>query len=354
MKRVFYNLLISYALGMGLTSCGKQAKPPPEQPRPVYTYTVREPVATITRTFSGLVKSAEGTSLSFEVAGRIIDLSAKAGTRYKEGDALAKIDTTDYENQLESARAQLVEAEQASRRTANLFANGNASKSQLETAISKKDSAQAQFDSATKKVNDGTLRMPYAGVIGKIESEVQQVVNAGQAIMTIQGENGMEFEIGVPVEVVPHLSAGEPPTKARVTLGSLPPDQLFSTTVTEISPQVSKNTTYPVTLRFDKADPALREGMDGEALLQIPNPAGAKISVPLVCVGGQPPNSNYVWIAKFDRDTGTVTKRTVHLGSSRGDGHIEILDGLAVGDVIVSRGVNQLENGTEVLRGKSE
>ena len=80
-------------------SCNKKevVKPEPPKPRPVITFTVKEPVKTIDKTYSGLTKSANTASLGFEISGRIIELNAKQGQRYDKGAVIAKVDVSTYE-----------------------------------------------------------------------------------------------------------------------------------------------------------------------------------------------------------------------------------------------------------------
>jgi len=333
----------------GWCGCKSESEPAPVPPRPVYSFTVEEPSAQRVRRFSGQLKAAEGAGIAFEVAGRVVGVMAKAGTRYGEGEPLARIDETDFRNQLNDAQAKLINTQQDLRRLQRLFETGNASQSQLDGAIAQEKSALANFNLARKAMDDCTLRMPYDGVIGRVEVEPQQVVNAGQSVMNIQGENGMEFEIGVPAENVGALQAG---TEALITLGSLPGRE-FPATVTEISPQVADNTTYPVTLILAGAggeDAQLRPGLDGEAALILPNRNGATIRVPSPSVAAAPGGRKYVWI--LNPEVGTtlarVTRRDVTSGALSGEGMIEITAGLKPGDRVVTRGVHHLEEGMTV------
>lgn len=343
-------LLLVLGVILGLVSCGKQ-EPEIKRPRPVYSIVVDDPKEDLVRSYSGLVQAAEGTGIAFEVSGRVLKVIADDGKRYEKGDLLAELDSTEYRIQLESADAQRLEAEQRLRRTQQLFESGNASKSQLESAIASQRSAQSSYESAQKRVEDTTLEMPYSGVIGSVEIDAQQVVNAGQVVMTIQGEDGMEFEIGVPAEFISRIKPGMPST---IELGSIP-DQGFEAEVKTISPQVTQNTTYPVSLSFTAEDPRVREGMDGEATLSFPNPNGQVITIPAVCVAALPEDVQYVWVidAPEGSPTGVVSRRTVKTGKLREGNTIEILEGLKPGERVVSRGVHQVEEGQEVRLGEN-
>lgn len=320
--------------------CGKPETISPEKPRPVYTITVEAPESTIQRSFSGLVNSAEGVGIAFEVGGRVVEVLAEEGMRYKADTVLARVDDTEYRNQMVGAEAQLTEAIQNLRRVQQLFETGNAAQGSLETSIAQEKAARSNYNSAQKRVKDSVLKMPYDGVIGEVYIDAQQVVNVGQSAMTIQGDSGIEFEIGVPAEVVANLKPGQ---SATIELGTFSSRQ-FPATVVTVSPQPGQNTTYPVTLRFEEEDDRIREGMDGEANLTLSNPEGALTTIPAVCIVAGPEDSKFVWVF----EEGTVSRRDVKTGKLRGNGMIEIEEGLKKGETVISRGVHRLREGQTV------
>ena len=339
--------LLTLTIALLLVGCGKKAEPVKPPLRPVVTFTVKPASAQTVRRFSGQVDSAEGTGIAFEVGGRVVRVLAKAGRKYEAETPLARVDDTDYRNQLSDAEAQFTNAEQELRRMQRLWSNENVSQSQLDAAIAQEQSTRANLERAKKSVADCELRMPYAGVIGRVDVEPQQVVNAGETMMTIQGEEGLEFDIGVPAEDIASLETG---MAAEVTLGAFP-GKVFAATISEISPEVADNTTYPVTLTLAKEtiDKSVRPGLDGEASMSLPNPLGSTLRVPAASVVAAPNGQNYVWIVERTGDrTGKVVRRTVKPDGLAPNHMIEITSGLEEGDVIVIRGVHRLDANMEV------
>ena len=342
------SILLSLTFVLLFVGCGKKkAGLPPVPLRPVVTFTVKPATELIVRRFSGQVDSAEGTGIAFEVGGRVVEVLAKAGRKYEASAPLARVDDTDYRNQLSDAQAQFTNAEQELRRMQRLYESENASQSQLDAAIAQEQSARANFQRAQKVVADCILRMPYTGVIGRVDVEPQQVVSAGQSMMSIQGETGLEFDIGVPAEDIANLTTG---MVAKVTLGAFP-GKIFLATISEISPEVADNTTYPVTLAMAKEvnGKSVRPGLDGEASMSLPNPFGATLRVPSASVAAAPDGKNFVWIVERVADrVGKVVRRAVVSGGLAPSNMIEITDGLKAGEVVVTRGVHQIDAGTKV------
>ncbi|MEM7387465.1 MAG: efflux RND transporter periplasmic adaptor subunit [Verrucomicrobiota bacterium] len=325
----------------------KKAELPPPPLRPVITHTVQPGKSETIRRFSGQVDSAEGTGIGFEVGGRVIDVLAKAGRTYEANMPLATLDDTDYRNQLSDAQAQLTNAEQELRRMQRLYESRIASQSQLEAATAQQKSARANRERAQKSVDDCVLKMPYTGVIGRVDVEPQQIVSPGQSMVTIQGEAGLEFDMGVPAEDIAQLKNG---MTATVTLGVFP-GRTLPAVISEISPEVADNTTYPVTLTLTKEsfEQSIRPGLDGEAALSLPNPLGTILKVPSASVATNPEGKNFVWIVETgENKTGKVIRRIVQPKGLAPGNMIEITEGLNPGDVVVTRGVYHLDDGMKV------
>ncbi len=336
-----------YLLILLFSAC-KKTEVHPTLPRPVYTFNVKKPSANLERSFSGQLEASQGSEIAFEVGGRVISVLAKEGKVYSKNTVLARLDSSDYQNELNNAKARLTQSEQELRRVQRLFESGNASQSKLDSIIAEEKAARANFNLAQKKLRDCTLTMPYDGVIANINTEVQQIVNGGQTIMNIQGEKGMEFKIGIPVDLISTIKTGMP---ATIQIGGIS-EQIFKAEVTEISLQISQNTTYPVTLKLEQINSGLRSGMDGEAFFSLPNPSGKVILIPLSSILSKTDSKSFVWKVQqaSDASTFTVNKKEVTIGQLRKDGQIEILRGLQISDTIVSRGVNRLEENTIVTK----
>jgi RND family efflux transporter MFP subunit len=339
------------ALLLTSSGCDAPAVVPPEPPRPVFTHRVKKPQPTVKRSFSGMVRALDGVELAFEVGGRMIEIIAEEGRIYSAGTELARLDDTGYRADFNNAQAHYAAAEADLQRTLRLYENANASKSQLDGAMVARETAKANRSIANKRLTDSVLRMPYDGIVGRVVANKHSVVSTGDTVVSIRGEVGLQMEIGVPATVIDQIEVG---MRASVRLGSLP--HLSETAVVgQVSPQISDNTTYLVTLDFEDPSKEILEGMDGEATLELPNPAGDTITVPLVCVAGGGDEGAYVWVVKpFAADgeaagEAVLKRRTVTLGQLRDENHIEIATGLTTDEIIVSRGVHRVEDGQRVL-----
>ena len=329
-----------------LAGCDATAPVQPPPPRPVVTQVIAPANGDESRTFTGVIKASSAATLGFEVPGRITQMTAKEGEAYKAGDVLAQLDVSNLEAELRSAEASADQANEELKRVQQLFESDNASRADFDSAIAAQRSAAASLDVARKKVSDGTLVMPYDGVIEDVILDEQAVVGQGTEVLSIQGDGSMEIEFGVPAEIVPMVKTS---MTGKVRVGTLTEEPLEAM-VSKVFPQASKSGTYPIQMKLENPPETIRGGMDGEVTVVFPNPRGDVLRVQIEAVVSSVGENPFVWIATADGEsTGSVSKRLVRIGEQRDGGEIEILEGLSPGDRVVIRGVHRLSE-NQVVR----
>ena len=101
MKRTSAALMV---LAASLFGC----RPPAEKPvviRPVRAMKIADTEDLEARWFPGRAQATQEVNIAFEVAGRIIERPVDVGDRVEEGDMLARLDPSDFQNELAAARA---------------------------------------------------------------------------------------------------------------------------------------------------------------------------------------------------------------------------------------------------------
>lgn len=344
------------AIGATCVSCKNDQKDvPAEVVRPVVTMTVQARNAGRERSFAGAAKASLYTPLSFRVAGTIAELPAKVGLKVKSGDLVARLDVKDYElqwkqsqAQLAQADAQLVQAKADYERKRQLYEAKNVSKSELDGAEAGFKSAAAQRESAAKALELAkqqlgycVLSAPLDGSLAEVPVEVQQAVSAGQPVAMLSSGDELEVEVGIPEALIGRIRVGDP---AGVRFEAIP-GRVFKAAVSQVGIQMSASTTYLVKLRLQEKDARIRIGMVAETTFSFGAGESAAILVPAVAVSPTPGGDRFVWV--FQPESSTVAKRNVRIGDLTSDG-LEIVEGLAPGETIVTRGVNRVSEGMKV------
>ncbi|KAA2314258.1 efflux RND transporter periplasmic adaptor subunit [Pseudooceanicola sediminis] len=330
----------------------EEAGAPPAGPRPAVSEIVTAD-PTRERMFPGVIEAAHETNLAFQTIGRIASLDAAPGDLVDAGQVLATLDRVSLQEDVASAEAALSSAraaadfaEQSYSRARALADRDIATKADVEKAEANRNAtaaqvkaAEADLTSAREALSYGSLSAPEAGVVLDTPVEQGTVVSAGTTVVTLADLKGREAVIDVPSEF----------------LALLAPDAAFRLSGHEGADD-------PVMARLRLIEPVADDTLRGRRLrLAIDDDQdrfriGSLVSATYAAVGDEiitlpqsaitgGPDQPTVW-----RVTGparTVNAIPVTLGSAIGD-RIEVMAGVSVGDEIIVKGANSLEEGQSV------
>ncbi|MBV9289614.1 MAG: efflux RND transporter periplasmic adaptor subunit [Hyphomicrobiales bacterium] len=192
--------LAALAAALLLSACNAAPETAKEAPpRPVLTAEAHYAPRERAQALPGVVKARIESDLAFRVAGKIAGRLVDAGTPVKAGEALARLDETDFRLQLEeaeaeraSAQAALVQAEAEEKRVTTLAKQGWAANADFDRTRLAADQARAAAVKADRAValarnaiDYATLRADADGIISAVEAEPGQVVTAGAPVVRL-------------------------------------------------------------------------------------------------------------------------------------------------------------------------
>lgn len=348
MRKYTVVLLIS---GILIAGCSKSA-PVAEDTPLVRSQTIAADLKAGSASYPGEVRGRYESQLAFQVSGKIIKRNVELGSVVHQGDILMQIDPKDIqqgvntrEAQVLSAQAQLRLARENLSRYQRLYEEHAISKAELDRYQTSYDTAEASLRQAMAEFSSGANQLGYsnlvadrAGVVASVDAESGQVVSAGQKVLTLVQDGEREIEISVPEHRLEELRKAK---GIRVTFWALPKLSLEGK-VREISPIAEKTTrTYKVRVSLLNPVPELQLGMTATVSVIDPDTPAAVV-VPLSAVY-QTGDSPSVWVIK----DGIVSLRPIKTGPF-GDGKVQVLEGVSVGETIVTAGVHKLRDGQKV------
>lgn len=345
-----------------LTGCGQSDEAFEERLRPVRYVTVSDASAFRDRSFSGTSKSSRESRLSFKVAGTITNLPVQIGQRMQRGDLIAELDPASYVLQAQQAQASLVEAQANDRsatanyeRTKGLYANSNASLSDLDSARAQAESASAQVRAASKALEIARLNVSYTKLtadtgcsIASVNTEVNENVTAGQQVAAVSCGDAYEVTLDLPESLIGSIDEATP---VSIRFGAIP-NQEFSGAISEIAvTSGAGSAAFPVIVTINDSHPSLRSGLAADVTFQFDSAASQDggFVLPVTAVISDP-TGTFVFVADPDGapGEGIVSRRNVSLGELTQSG-IEIAEGLAVGDRVITAGISVIREGQRVL-----
>src|SRR5438093_2323972 len=126
---------------------------------------------------SGYVEAETKADLSPKITSRITELRVTEGTRVKKGEIIARLDHQDLDAQLAEAQAAWAQAEADLVRQQNLFRQGLAPKSILDSAVASEASTRARVDYIKALMDYTVLRAPFDGVVVAKRAHVGEAVS---------------------------------------------------------------------------------------------------------------------------------------------------------------------------------
>ena len=351
--------LLVLILAGSLLACGQDDGPPEEQLRPVRFVMVDTGSGTRARSFSGLSKSSTESRISFKVAGTVTNVPVQIGQRLEAGDLIAELDRATFDLQAQQAEAALVESQANYRRAAanydrtkGLYANDNASLNDLESARAGAESAEAMVESASKALDIARLNASYTRLtaetdcsIASLDVEVNENVASGSQVAVVSCGDEFEVTMDLPESLIGSIAVG---TDATIRFGAIA-GETFDGTVSEVAvASAAGSAGFPVVIRILNSSPALRSGLAADVTFLIDEGVGGTFILPVSAVVNGTAGT-FVFIAEpTENGEATVRRRSVSLGELTQLG-VEIVDGVAVGDRVITAGISVIRDGQRVL-----
>ncbi|MGH8481163.1 MAG: efflux RND transporter periplasmic adaptor subunit, partial [Nevskiaceae bacterium] len=280
----------------------------------------------------GTARALESVLVTARVSGRVEQIYFKEGARTAANQPLVLLEDDEERADLKAAQAEAEQAASRHQRLTELSEKGLVPRDSLEEQSQVLKSAQARLELARVRLEQRTVRAPFAGVLGFRQQSLGSLVQPGSPIVTLDQVEQLRVEFSVSEALLGDLAPG-----AIVNVRAAAwPDREFKAKISAIGTRVDEVTrAAPVQALLDNRDNALKPGM----LLTVRAQGRPRraLFVPEAAVA--PENTRqFVWrVATGD----TVEKVEVALGA-RLTGSVEVASGLAAGDRDVLEGHAQL------------
>ncbi len=133
-----------------------------------------------------------------EVAGKITRKTAAEGQQVQKGDVLAIIDTSDYQNAVDSALASWETALATEKRLKALVKKNFVTQSQLDDAVARVKTTKAALDNARLNLKRCRIVSPMNGVVDRVHIENGSYLNVGDPVAKILQIDRLKIVVGIP------------------------------------------------------------------------------------------------------------------------------------------------------------
>jgi membrane fusion protein (multidrug efflux system) len=326
------------AAGIAVSISAAEAEDNKSTPVPVEAAKVVAAPLSEQVTAIGTLLSNEAVTISSEVPGRLKEIHFQEGQPIDKGAPLFTLDDSIYRAQLDDAAAKLRLAEQTNKRTSALFTNKYATAQSADESASNLAVNTAAVELARVQLEKAHIAAPFSGIVGLRRVSVGEYIAAGQALVNLEAIDPVKADFRVPEKFLPAIRVGQ---TIRIKVDAFPEDS-FEGKVYAIDPRLDiAGRSLLVRAVVPNGDQRLRPGLFARVtvLLQLKEDA---LSVPEQAIVPQG-DSQFV----FKIVDGKVHLTKVVTGTRR-DGRVEIVEGLAPGDQVVTAGQLKIRDGTAV------
>ena len=336
---------------------------------------------------SGYITPRRRATVAAKITGKVKQVFIDEGVHVTQGQVLATLDDSDYQVSLASTQAdrdatastvadlqvQLGNAQRELVRTRNLQEAGVTTPQALDSAQTLVNRLNAQITQAKaaiqaadakigidkQNIDNCIVRSPYNGIVVSKDAQPGEMVSPISAgggftrtgIATVVDMASNEIEVDVNENYIARVKPGQP---VVATLDAYPDWQIPAHVRTVIPTADREKGTVKVRASFDHLDPRILPDMGVKVAFLEQAPAakpGETSTAPkaVAMVAAQAVRNSGGSPAVFLFHDGTVERRAVKTGSTRGP-NIEILAGLVPGDLVVTKGPEDLHDGQSVAR----
>ncbi len=300
-------------------------------------YLVQASVLNSTIEVAGTLLPFEETEIHPEVPGKIVSLSIKEGAVVSRGTLLAKLFDGDLQAQLHKLNVQLQIANKTQERQEQLLKIGGISQQDYDLSLLNVSTIKADMQVLQADISKTVIRAPFYGKVGFKNVSIGAYVTPATVVTTIRQISKLKLEFAVPEKYTPKISLGniinftteasEKKYHAKiVATESGITEENRSLKVHAIVENVDRNITAGsfATVNFDMGDNNNAIMIPTQAI--IPEARDKKV---IVSKNG---------VAQFN-----VVKT-----GDRDSAKVEILQGLTIGDTVITTGLLNIKPGSKV------
>ncbi|MGC1951700.1 MAG: efflux RND transporter periplasmic adaptor subunit [Gammaproteobacteria bacterium] len=286
----------------------------------------------------GTLKANESILVTANVTETVSAIYFDDGQRVELGQVLVEMTSAEEHALLEEARVRVAEAERQYQRVKSLAAQRSASESLLDERKRDVETARAVLVALEARLADRLLKAPFAGVLGLRNISPGALVEPGDLITTLDDDSVMKLDFAVPSVFLTALEPGLGITAKARAYGN----RRFVGEIRSIDSRVDPVTrSIQVRALIPNPQRTLKPGI----LMQVEllrNPRDALVVPESALL--QQRGEHFVMVVG---DGGIAQRRAIRIGARR-PGEVEVVDGVAAGDQVITHGNDKIRSGQRV------
>jgi membrane fusion protein (multidrug efflux system) len=308
------------------------------QGMPVRAVAARVAAAVESASAVGSLRADESLMIRPEIAGRLERIAFAEGQRVQKGSLLAALDAAEVRAQLKSSQVQAKLEAQRLERARDLYHKSFISKEALDVQVSNYERALAKQKEDEAKLAKTEIRAPFNGVAGLRQVSEGAYLAAGTDIARLEKLDQLKLDFRLPEVFLAKLTTGR---AVKIAVDAYP-EASFGGTIYAIEPAVDEQTrTVLVRAKIANSELKLRPGMFARVQVELAVRDKA-VWVPEEAIV---PRGRESFVYRVVGGKADLVKVQTGL---RKIGEVEITQGLAAGELVITEGTQKIGPGAPV------
>lgn len=286
----------------------------------------------------GMVEPWESLVILAEVPGVVKEVLIEEGSHVKQGDLIARTDTSDYENTINSIKASYNLALINQKRLSGLRQQEIISQSEIDTIKAEVVSLEADLAIAKVKLERCYIRSSISGIVNELPAKKGLYLAVGDPVATVLDIERLKVTVGIPESDVAAVRKLDTFDLKIEALGNkeITGTKHFLAVAPESMAQV-----YRLELKVDNRSEEILPGMFARVEI-VKQEFPAALAIPLYAVISRD-NMHYVYL----EENGVAKLQEVELGILDG-WQIQITGGLRPGEKVIVVGQRSVDEGQKL------
>lgn len=299
---------------------------------------VMEPQTIEDRIFSsGSIQANEVVELSSESSGIITGIFFEEGREVERGELLIKINDSELQAQKQRANFRLNLAEQREERQRRLLERGGISQDDYDATLNEVNVLRSELNLIDAQIEKTEIRAPFSGRIGLKYVSEGSYISPNTRIASLQEIDPVKIDFSVPERYIARVNIGD-----KISFDVQGIDSTFTGEVYAIEPRIDLQTrTLQIRALSENNDQLLFPGAFANIVLILDEIDDA-LMVPTISVIPEL-NSQKLFVVR----NGVIEQARIETGIRTSD-KVQIINGVARGDTVLTTGLLQVNPGTEV------
>ncbi len=285
----------------------------------------------------GSVVANEEVQLICETAGKIQRIYFEEGSLVMKGQLLVELNDADLQAQVRKAQIRKELLEKKRERDLKLYAKKGVSEEEMEALQADLDGTKAEIEVIKAQIDKTKLKAPFGGKVGLRYVSEGSFTNTNTKVADLIDYSRIKVDFSIPEKYMNAVAKG---TKISFTVAGQ--DRIYTGTVFAVEPKIEAST-RSIKIR------AIAENTDNKIL------PGAFANIQIIL--NQIPNARLIpsqaIIPEMDKKVvflvknGKAERVEIRTGI-RTENKVQVLEGLNLGDTVITSGILQISKGSKV------